>query len=139
MPTITFNCNKQQALKIIKEHTGDADDKIFNGSVDADGFTIWRNKAVRDLFKVKAKGKVENNEEGGAVISLTFTQNMLLYLFLAFVAIAIISLTSVMSFFEDGAMLYAIQVLTVSVLGIVAMLSYYYQMNKIMSAIEGLK
>lgn len=91
------------------------------------------------MFKVKAKGVIENNEEGGSVISFTFTQNILSYLFLAFIAIAAISLFSIMSFFNDGATLYAVQVLVVSVLGIVAILNYHYQVNKIMSAVEGLR
>ena len=141
MPTITLNCNKQTTLKIIEEHTDTAEggSKMFSGSFDGDGFTIWRNTGSRKMFRVKAKGKLENNEDGGCIISLSFTQNMLVYLFLAFIAIAVISLTSTMSFFTDGAMLYAVQVLTVSVLGIVAMLSYHYQVNKIMTAIEGLE
>ena len=145
MPTIALDCSKQTALKVIEAHTdtstgfGSGDVyKRFRGSFDGDGFTIWRNTGSRNSFRVKAKGTVVDNGENSCIISLTFTQNILVYLFLAFVAIAVISLTSTMSFFTNGAVIYGVQVLTVSVLGIVAILSYNYQVNKIMSTIERL-
>lgn len=145
MQTVKLNCDKETALQVLREHTDTSGSvvrdayKRFYGSFDGDTFTISLNTGSRNAFRVKAKGTVAEDAEGLCSIQFTFSQSMIMYLFLAFVLIAIISLTQVMSFFTNGAVLYAIQLLVPSVVAIFAILNYHYQVNKILGTIEKLE
>lgn len=139
MHKLKINKDIDSCLELLKANastTGEG--KLFKGSFDGDDFSLTLMRGRKDGFQPIAKGKVLDSENGDTCqIHVAFNMNArFIVLMLGLMAFMMLFAYVLQFVIPYGDMLYTVYVLAVSVVVIFGVLSFNYQINKMLNTLE---